>query len=102
MRLVSAFFTFLAAVSVSAIAHADQPYPWQIWHQAAGSQMMRDIEWFDFYTLWFIIPITIFVLALLIIVGVKFKAKSNPKPSRVTHNLAIEANCVLRAMVLDW
>ena len=91
MRLVSAFFGFLGMVFASTAAFADQPQPWQMWHQAPGSQMMRDIEWFDYYTLWFIVPITIFVLLLLVIVGVKFNAKANPTPSRTTHNLAIEA-----------
>src|SRR6202012_2263159 len=34
--------------------------------------------------------ITLFVLALLIIVMVKFNAKANPTPSRTTHNTLIE------------
>jgi cytochrome c oxidase subunit II len=39
---------------------------------------------------WVISAITIFVLALLVIVVVKFNARSNPVPSRTTHNTAIE------------
>ena len=34
--------------------------------------------------------ITLFVLALLVIVIVKFNAKANPVPSRTTHNTLIE------------
>ena len=34
--------------------------------------------------------ITLFVLALLVIVVVKFNAKANPVPSRTTHNTLIE------------
>src|SRR5258708_35027271 len=40
---------------------------------------------------WGFIPaITIFVLALLVIVMVKFNAKSHPTPSRTTHNTLVE------------
>ena len=37
-----------------------------------------------------IFVITLFVLALLAIVVVKFNAKANPVPSRTTHNTLIE------------
>ena len=52
--------------------------------------MMARIAWFDAYTFWFIVPITIFVMILLAIVMVKFSAKNNPKPSRTSHNTFIE------------
>jgi len=37
-----------------------------------------------------IVAITLFVLALLVIVMVKFNARANPTPSRTTHNTTIE------------
>jgi len=40
--------------------------------------------------LWIIAAITAFVLALLIMVMVKFNARANPTPSRTTHNTLIE------------
>src|SRR5438045_8851633 len=40
--------------------------------------------------LWIITVITLFVLALLVTVVVKFNAKANPVPSRTTHNTLIE------------
>lgn len=91
MRLVSAFFAILGTLVAATTAMAAQPTPWQLWHQPAGSEMMANIEWFDLYTLWFIIPITIFVLILLLIVIFKFNAKANPTPSKTTHNLGLEA-----------
>lgn len=91
MRLVSAIIAFLGSLSAAASAMAAQPTPWQIWHQPAGSEMMANIEWFDLYTLWFIVPITIFVLVLLIWVILKFNAKANPNPSKTTHHLGLEA-----------
>ncbi|MGQ3292665.1 MAG: cytochrome c oxidase subunit II, partial [Shinella sp.] len=42
------------------------------------------------YTLWFIVPVTLLVLVLLIIVVVKFRESANPVPSKTSHNTAIE------------
>ena len=75
---------------MAAAAWANQPEPWQMWFQNNGSQMMRDIDWFGRYTFWFITPITIFVMVLLLIVMVRFNARANPTPSRTTHNTLIE------------
>lgn len=91
MRLVSVLFGFFGVLLASTAAFAAQPTPWQIWHQESGSQIMADINWFDAYTLWFIVPITIFVTILLVVVAVKFNAKANPTPSKTTHHLGIEA-----------
>jgi cytochrome c oxidase subunit II len=51
---------------------------------------MDDIVWFHTLLLWVIAAITVFVLALLIIIMVKFNARSNPTPSRTTHNTVLE------------
>ncbi len=91
MSLVYRIFAILAAfVALSAPAFAGQPEPWQMWHQTAGSEMMARIEWFDLYTFWFIVPITIFVMALLLIVMVRYNRRANPEPSRTSHNTLIE------------
>ncbi|MBL1406022.1 MAG: cytochrome c oxidase subunit II [Rhizobiales bacterium] len=90
MRLVSVLFGFLGVLLASATAFAAQSKPWQIWHQEPGSEMMADIVWFDAYTFWFIIPITIFVTLLLAVVAIKFNAKANPTPSKTTHHVGIE------------
>jgi cytochrome c oxidase subunit 2 len=52
--------------------------------------VMDDIVWFHNFLLWLIAAITVFVFALLVIVVVKFNARANPVPSRVTHNTTIE------------
>jgi len=90
MRLVSVLFGFLGVLLASATAFAAQSKPWQIWHQEPGSEMMADIAWFNAYTFWFIIPITIFVTLLLAVVAIKFNAKANPTPSKTTHHVGIE------------
>ena len=67
-----------------------QPGPWAFNLQASATPVMEDIAWFHNYVLVIITAITIFVLALLVIIVVKFNAKANPVPSRTTHNTLIE------------
>jgi cytochrome c oxidase subunit 2 len=51
---------------------------------------MDDIVWFHDFLLWVIAAITVFVLALLVIIVIRFNARANPVPSRTTHNTMIE------------
>ncbi len=69
---------------------AQQLFDYQKWHQPAASPNMEAIIWFDWYTLYFMVPIVIFVTLLLAYVMIKFRASANPVPSTVTHNTAIE------------
>jgi cytochrome c oxidase subunit 2 len=78
-----------SAVSASA-AMAAQPQPWQMTLQPAGTGIMHEIRWFEQYTLWFLIPIVLLVLALLLFVIVRFNKRANPNPSRTSHNTMIE------------
>ena len=80
----------IAAFLVSAAAHAAQPVDWQTRFQPAATDMMAQIEWFEVYTLWFIIPITVLVLVLLAWCILKYRASANPQPSRTSHNTVIE------------
>lgn len=75
---------------VSPAAFAAQPTPWQMDLQPAVTPIMEQIRWFEDYTLWFIVPITIFVMILLAYVMYRFSEKRNPVPSRTSHNTAIE------------
>ncbi|MFZ1813334.1 MAG: cytochrome c oxidase subunit II [Rhizobiaceae bacterium] len=90
MRLVTALAAFLAFISTAASSLADQPRDWQIWHQEPATDIMARIVWFDKYTFYFIVPITIFVLFLLLYVMVRFRKGANPVPSRNSHNTLIE------------
>jgi len=91
MRAIASVMTGLGLLLASAVAgFAAQPEDKGLWHQPAASQGMAAIEWFSQYTLWFIVPITIFVLFLLIYVVIKFNAKANPEPSKTSHNTFIE------------
>jgi len=78
------------AVSPMAWAEMGQPAPWEYTLQRAASPVMENIIWFHNWLLAVITIITLFVLALLITVMVKFNVRSNPTPSRTTHNTLIE------------
>jgi cytochrome c oxidase subunit 2 len=79
-----------AALLAGSAAQAAQPVDWQTRFQPPATDMMAQIEWFEVYTLWFIIPITILVLALLAWCILKYRASANPTPSRTSHNTLIE------------
>jgi len=74
----------------AAMAASGHPEPWQLGLQGSATPVMDDIVWFHNFLLWIIVVITVFVLALLVIVVVKFNHRSNPVPSRTTHNTTIE------------
>ena len=91
-RAMSKLFASIAAgvTFFSTAALADQPRPWQWRFQEPATAMMEQIEWFERYTLWFIIPITLFVLFLLAYCIWRFRESKNPTPSRTSHNTIIE------------
>ena len=80
----------LAAVPVAQAAEG-YAVPWQMGLQPGVTPVADGIHWFHNGLLMPIITvITLFVLALLIYVMVKFNAKANPVPSKTTHNTLIE------------
>jgi cytochrome c oxidase subunit 2 len=85
-----AAFTAALVAGGSAFAGLGQPSPWQMGFQQSAAPTMDDIAWFHNFVLWIIIAITVFVLALLLYIMVKFNAKANPTPSKTTHNTLLE------------
>jgi cytochrome c oxidase, subunit II len=90
MNRALAAFTALICLLFASGSHADQPLPWQTDLQPAATTIMEQIRWFENYTLWFIVPITILVLILLVVVVLRFRASANPVPSKTSHNTMIE------------
>jgi cytochrome c oxidase subunit II len=80
----------LVTAGGTAFAELGQPAPWEFKLQGSATQVMDDITSFHNWLLITITLITLFVLALLAIIVVKFNAKANPVPSRTTHNTLIE------------
>lgn len=91
-RLINlvAMAAVMAGVSTAAVAEEAGIKPWQLGFQKSVTEVMDDITWFNHFTFWIIAVVTVFVLALLILVVVKFNAKANPVPSRTSHNTMIE------------
>ncbi len=94
----------LALIGVTAgeaLAGLGQPSPWQLGMQQSAAPVMDEIIWFHNFLLWIITAITLFVLALLVYVMIRFNARSNPVPTRTSHNAAIEvAWTVLPVLIL--
>jgi cytochrome c oxidase subunit II len=81
----------LATAPAMAYAAAGQAEPWQLGLQDSVTPVSDYIHWFHNVILLPIsVIIALFVLALLIIVMVKFNAKANPVPTKTTHHAALE------------
>ncbi|MEM7022691.1 MAG: cytochrome c oxidase subunit II [Pseudomonadota bacterium] len=81
----------LAVLTAGAGAvHAAQPVPWQLGFQQPASPVMDQLVSLHDLLLWIITIISIFVLALLVYVCLRFRASSNDKPSTRTHHTLLE------------
>ncbi len=91
-RLALLAVASLAMVSGAgpALAGLGRPSDWQLGFQQSATPVMDNIISFHDFLLWIITAITLFVLILLVWVMVRFNARSNPTPSRTTHNTLIE------------
>lgn len=82
---------FATALSApAAYAGMGFPSPWQKGMQEPATEIAKQINDFHSLLLWVITAITVFVMALLLAVMVRFNEKANPKPSKTSHNTAIE------------
>src|SRR6266446_317208 len=80
----------LLAGGRAALAALGQPSPWQLGMQQSVTPVMDNIVWFHDFLLYIITAIAGFVLVLLLIIMVRFNARSHPIPSRTTHNTLLE------------
>ena len=84
-----------------ALAQDGMPVPRQLGFQPAATPVMEELVGFHFYLLILITIIVLFVTGLLAYVCIRFNAKSNPVPSRTTHNTLVEvAWTVLPILIL--
>jgi len=84
----------------TAIAGMGQPSPWQLGFQQSATPVMDFIITFHDYLLVVVTLIALFVLALLVIVMVRFNARANPAPSRTTHHTLLEVAWTLIPVVI--
>jgi cytochrome c oxidase subunit II len=95
MQVLSRLIGVAVALAVvmggsAAFAGSGQPSPWQLGLQGAATPVMEDLVTFHDALLYVITAITVFVLALLLVIMVRFNRRANPTPSRTTHNTLIE------------
>jgi cytochrome c oxidase subunit II len=91
-RLIAIVATIsgLLAGAGAASAGLGQPSAWEFNFQQSASPVMDNIISFHNFLLVIITLITLFVLALLVVIMVRFNARANPAPSRTTHNTLLE------------
>jgi cytochrome c oxidase subunit 2 len=100
MAFAAAAVVAVIADSGSAFAELGHSVPWQMDLQSAATPVMEQITTFHDFLLWIIGLISLFVLALLVIVIVRFNARSNPVPSRTTHNTPIEVLWTITPVII--
>lgn len=88
LRFLTAFVAALAGVSAAAVAGA--PQPWELGLQPAATPVAQQLHDLHNGLLIIISVITAFVLLLLLYVMIRFNARSNPVPSKTTHNTLVE------------
>ncbi len=82
---------FLAAPAIAQdLEVVGRPTDAGLGFQPAATDLARDLQWLDGMILVIITAITLFVVALLAYVIVRFNRKANPNPGTFTHNSPLE------------
>jgi len=79
-----------AAVTAWAGSALALPQNWGVTFQPAVSPVMQDIEDFHRMLLYIITAISLFVLALLVWIALRYNQRANPNPSKTHHNTLLE------------
>lgn len=91
ISFITALGATLAILPAAALAQGmGQPTDKALWLQDAASEQAQRVADFNELLLWIITVISIFVFALMFYVMIKFRAKANPVPSKVSHNSVLE------------
>ncbi|MFN3146901.1 MAG: cytochrome c oxidase subunit II [Paracoccaceae bacterium] len=82
------------------LATIGKPIERGIGFQPAATELARDLQWLDGLILVIITAITVFVLALLIWVILRFNRRANPTPATFTHNSPLEVTWTVVPIVI--
>ncbi|NNK65477.1 MAG: cytochrome c oxidase subunit II [Rhodobacteraceae bacterium] len=96
-------FTAVAAwaqVSVDGLESIGVPVERGTGFQPAATELARDLQWLDGMLNVIIIAITLFVLALLVAVIVRYNSRSNPTPATFTHHTPVEVAWTIVPIVI--
>jgi cytochrome c oxidase subunit 2 len=88
--LIATAATLCAALAGPANAAVGAPTPGGHDFQEPATQVMREIVGFHNFLLPIIIVVSVFVLALLLWVIVRYNRRANPTPRKFTHNMLVE------------
>jgi len=89
-RFMAVAILFGAGGAAAFAAGTGMPEPWQIDMQRPVTDLAQGAYRFHQWVNWIIVAITLFVLALIIAVIVRFNERAQPTPSRTTHNTLLE------------
>jgi cytochrome c oxidase subunit 2 len=99
-NLLKASATTLIGTTLASVAFAQEnlgeletigkPVDKLMGFQPAATELARDLQSYDYFLLWVITIITLFVTGLLLYAGFRFSAKRNPVPATFTHHTGIE------------
>lgn len=78
------------AATAALAAGTGVPEPWQMDQQLPVTDIARDVYSFHHWINWLILAISLFVLALIVTIVMRFGERRNPQPSRTTHHALLE------------
>jgi len=89
-KLLLTIIAYIMALPITSVMAENVPKPLQLGLKDPASPQMERIYNFHNGLLILITAIVVFVTALMIWVVIRYNAKSNPKPSKTTHNVPLE------------
>jgi len=89
-----------ALLAFAAYPAAADPVNWGTGFQSAASPVMEQIETFHTELFWIITAVSLFVLALLVWIVIKYRAGANAVPSKVHHNTLLEVAWTLIPVII--
>ena len=89
-KLLLAFLISIISKKAISAENIGQAVPWGLNLREPFSPFMAESVAFHNELLWLVSIISLFILALMVIIVLKYNAKSNPKPSKTTHNTFLE------------
>ncbi|MDJ0826077.1 MAG: cytochrome c oxidase subunit II [Rhodobacter sp.] len=85
----------MAQDGLEGLAVVGKPEPAGLGFQPAATKLARDLQWLDGVILFIITAIVVFVLALLVIIILRYNRRANPTPAAFTHNSPLEITWTL-------
>jgi cytochrome c oxidase subunit 2 len=89
-----------AQATVEGLEIIGAPVERGIGFQPAATSLAADLQWLDGMLLWIITAITLFVLALLVAVVLRYNKRANPTPATFTHNTPIEVTWTVVPIII--